>query len=74
MLDLDSRAVGARLDGAVATSGLSIRGFAQALGTSASRFSSYRSGKVSPSAVFLLRAERIAGALAEARRVNVHVA
>ena len=74
VLDQDTRAVIARIDEAVAKSGLSMRQFAHALGTSASRFSSYRSGKVAPSAAFLLRAERIADALAQARRENVPTA
>ena len=51
-----------------------MRRFAHALGTSPSRFSSYRTGKVAPSAAFLLRAERIANALREARRDNVPTA
>ncbi len=74
MLDQDTRAVIARLGEAVAKSGLSMRQFAHALGTSPSRFSSYGSGKVSPSAAFLLRAERTADALAQARRDNVPTA
>lgn len=71
VMDEDTRAVIVRLDEAVAESGLSMRQFAHALGTSASRFSSYRNGKVAPSAAFLLRAERIAKALGEARRDKV---
>jgi transcriptional regulator with XRE-family HTH domain len=70
-MDPDTEAVIDHLDAAVATSGLSMRQFAHALGTSPSRFSSYRTGKVSPSAAFLLRAERIASALREARRDGV---
>lgn len=73
-MNQDTQAVIERLDAAVATSGLFMRQFAHALGTSASRFSSYRSGKVSPSAPFLLRAERIANALGQARRVSVPTA
>jgi hypothetical protein len=60
-----------RLETAVATSGLSMRQLAHALGTSPSRFSSYSAGKVAPSAAFLLRAERIATALSQARRDRV---
>jgi len=71
MLDQDTKAVMARLDAALAASGLSLRQFAVALGTSPSRFSSYRSGKVAPSAAFLLRAERIAEALRQARRDGI---
>ena len=48
-----------------------MRRFAQALGTSPSRLSSYRTGRVAPSAAFLLRAERIANALRQARRDSV---
>lgn len=74
MVDQDTRAVMERLDAALAASGLSLRQFARALGTSPSRFSSYRSGKVAPAAAFLLRAERIADALREARRDGVPTA
>jgi len=48
-----------------------MRKFAQALSTSPSRLSSYRPGRVAPSATFLLRAERIANALRQARRDRV---
>lgn len=48
-----------------------MRRFAHALGTSPSRLSSYRTGRVAPSAAFLLRAERIANALRQARRDSV---
>ena len=48
-----------------------MRQFAHALGTSPSRFSSYRTGKVAPSASFLIRAERIADAIRQARRDGV---
>jgi transcriptional regulator with XRE-family HTH domain len=71
VIDQDTRAVIDRLDAAVAASGLSLRRFAHALGTSPSRLSSYRTGRVAPSAAFLLRAERIAGALRQARRDSV---
>ena len=74
VMDQDTQAVIERLDAALATSDLSMRQFAHALGTSPSRFSSYRSGKVVPSASFLLRAERIANALRQARRDNVPTA
>jgi transcriptional regulator with XRE-family HTH domain len=70
-MDQDTKAVVERLDAAVARSGLSMRQFAHALGTSPSRFSSYGSGKVAPSAAFLVRAERIAQALEQARRDGV---
>jgi transcriptional regulator with XRE-family HTH domain len=71
MVDQDTQAVIDRLDAAVAASGLSLRRFAHALGTSPSRLSSYRTGRVAPSAAFLLRAERIATALRQARRDSV---
>lgn len=48
-----------------------MRQFAHALGTSPSRFSAYRSGQTAPSAAFLLRAERIAAALSQARRDKI---
>lgn len=70
-MNQDTQAVIERLDAAVATSGLSMRRFAHALGTSPSRLSSYRTGRVAPSAAFLLRAERIANALRQARRDSV---
>jgi transcriptional regulator with XRE-family HTH domain len=60
-----------RLADALTTSGLSLRQFARALGTSPSRFSAYRAGRTAPSAAFLLRAERIADALAAARGAGV---
>lgn len=45
---------------AVARSGLSKAEFASAVGTSASRLSTYLSGKVSPSAAMLIRIEHVA--------------
>jgi transcriptional regulator with XRE-family HTH domain len=71
VIDQDTQAVIERLDAAVAASGLSLRRFAHALGTSPSRLSSYRTGRVAPSAAFLLRAERIANALRQARRDSI---
>jgi len=71
MVDQDTEAVIQRLDAALASSGLSLRQFARALGTSPSRFSSYRSGKVAPTAAFLFRAQRIADALRTARREGI---
>jgi transcriptional regulator with XRE-family HTH domain len=70
-MDQDTQAVIERLDDALAKSGLSLRQFAHALGTSPSRFSAYRSGHTVPSAVFLLRAERVADALSAARRDGI---
>lgn len=59
-----------RLNPAHARSGLSLRRFAHALGTDASRFSD-RSSKIAPSAAFLLRAERIADAISRARESRI---
>jgi transcriptional regulator with XRE-family HTH domain len=71
VIDQDTQAVIDRLEVVLATSALSMRKFAHALGTSPARFSTYRTGKVAPSAAFLLRAERIADALRQARRDKV---
>lgn len=71
MRDQDAQAVIDRLNDALGKSGLSLRQFARALGTSPSRFSAYRSGQTAPSAPFLLRAERIAEALSRARRDGI---
>lgn len=51
---------------AVALSGLSQAAFARALGTSASRFSTYVAGLTRPSAHLVLRAQRLARALSAA--------
>jgi transcriptional regulator with XRE-family HTH domain len=59
------------LDRALADSGLTQADFATALGTSASRFSTYRSGRTKPTAAFCIRAQRIAEGLAAARRIRV---
>lgn len=67
MLDQDTRAVTEALDAAQLRSGLGKAAFARALNTSPSRYSTYRSGKVAPTAAFLMRAVRIADALADAR-------
>ena len=67
MTDRDDAEVGARLRRAVTASGLSQASFARALGTSASRLSTYLSSTTRPSAHFLVRAERIGDALATAR-------
>lgn len=70
-MDKDSRAVVEQLGRAVVASGLSQAAFATALGTSPSRFSTYRSGKTKPTAQFFLRAGRISRALhaAHERRI-----
>jgi DNA-binding transcriptional regulator YiaG len=46
---------------AIARSGLSRAEFASRIGTSASRLSTYASGKVTPSATLMLRIRRLAG-------------
>lgn len=66
-LDRDSTEVVALLREAVTISGLSQAGFAQALGTSASRLSTYLTGDTRPLAQFLIRAQRIGRALAAAK-------
>lgn len=55
--------VATRIRTAVEASGLTNAEFASLVGTSASRLSTYLSGKVSPSAAMLLRMERAAGLL-----------
>lgn len=62
-MDRDTLTVIALLREAVASSGLSQAGFARALGTSASRISTYLSGGTRPSARFLIRAQRLGRAL-----------
>lgn len=49
-----------RVRDAVSRSGLNNRQFAQLVGTSASRLSTYLNGKVTPSAAMLVRIERAA--------------
>jgi transcriptional regulator with XRE-family HTH domain len=70
-MDKDSQAVTDLLNDALTESGLSQAAFATALGTSASRFSTYRSGKTKPTAQFFLRARRIAHALHTAREYRI---
>lgn len=55
----DRREGAARVREAVARSGLTNARFAEMVGTSASRLSTYASGKVTPSAAMLLRIERV---------------
>ncbi|MCX6410296.1 MAG: helix-turn-helix transcriptional regulator, partial [Actinobacteria bacterium] len=62
----DRREVADRVQRAIALSGVSAREFAAALGTSASRLSTYANGKVVPSAALLMRMER------EAARADDH--
>jgi len=73
-VDKDSQAVIEQLNRALAESGLSQAAFATALGTSASRFSTYRSGRTKPTAQFFLRAGRIAHALHAAREYRIMTA
>jgi transcriptional regulator with XRE-family HTH domain len=54
-------AVAAQIQAAVMRSGLSQAEFASRIGTSASRFSTYISGKVTPSATLMVRISHIAG-------------
>ena len=56
----EKRQVAGHLSSAVAASGLTKAEFAQRLGTSASRLSTYLSGTVTPSAAVLVRADRVA--------------
>jgi len=59
----DRQEVAGRIRSAVHSSGLTAARFAEAVGTSASRLSTYMSGKVTPSAAMLVRIEREAFAL-----------
>lgn len=56
----EREAVAVEIRGLVAASGLSQAEFASRLGTSASRLSTYVSGKVTPSAALLLRMRHVA--------------
>jgi DNA-binding transcriptional regulator YiaG len=58
-------AVAAEIREAVRRSGLSRAEFASQIGTSASRLSTYASGKVTPSATLMLRIRRTAGRLSQ---------
>jgi transcriptional regulator with XRE-family HTH domain len=55
--------VAARVRQAVARTGMTSRDFAKLVGTSASRLSTYMTGKVTPSAAMLVRIERAAESL-----------
>ncbi|MET0967333.1 MAG: helix-turn-helix transcriptional regulator [Nakamurella sp.] len=52
--------VSSRIQAAREASGLSVKQFAAEVGTSASRMSTYLSGRVTPSAAMLVRMERLA--------------
>ena len=56
----DRAEVASRVRDAAVRTGLTNGEFARLVGTSASRLSTYRSGKVTPSAAMLLRIERVA--------------
>jgi len=73
-LDPDTRAVTSMLRAALATSQMSQASFARALGTSASRFSTYLAGTTRPSGYLLLRAQRLARALEAADRQGLMTA
>ena len=66
-MDENTREVMEGLEQALEDSGLTQADFAAALGTSASRFSTYRSGQVMPTAGFYLRALQLAADLKAAR-------
>jgi DNA-binding transcriptional regulator YiaG len=53
--------VASEVQALVSRSGLSKQGFAERIGTSRSRLSTYMSGKVVPSATLMVRMRRVAG-------------
>ena len=59
--------VASRVGALLEASGLDRAGFAEAIGTSTSRLSTYLSGKVAPSSNLLVRMERVAEARARGR-------
>lgn len=69
--DVDRRAVIEELRGAIAASGLPQYRFAEAIGTSAPRLSTYLSGATSPSAALLMKAGRLGRAFGAARAERV---
>lgn len=64
-------AAAAQLRAALDSTGLTQTAFAAALGTSQPRLSTYLNGKVSPSASFFVRAQRVADALAGLARLRM---
>lgn len=56
----EAAVVSRRVSDAIAVSGLSLREFADRIGTSASRLSTYATGRVQPSAAMFLRIENAA--------------
>ncbi len=63
--DGERATVAAEVTQLVAASGLSRTEFARAIGTSASRLSTYASGRVTPSAALMVRMRTVAAAAAE---------
>lgn len=70
-LDQDRQAVVDRLRAAIASSGLTQKEFAKAIGTSPSRLSAYLHGDTTPAATLLMRAQRIGASLSAARAESV---
>lgn len=70
-MDRDTHTVTKTLDAARERCGLTNAEFARALGTSPSRYSTYRRGQVAPAAVFLVRALRISQSLAAANQREI---
>lgn len=60
-------AVATEVAALVEASGLSVDALAQRVGTSRSRLSTYRSGRVVPSAAFMVRLRRVVGRLSDER-------
>lgn len=67
--ELERASVATRVSELVAESGLSPTEFAERIGTSRTRLSTYRHGRVTPSAALMLRMERVA-AEAKARAIG----
>lgn len=74
MHDIDMATVMGALDAALRRSGLDQTEFARALGTSGSRYSTYRNGSVAPTAAFLMRAIRIADQMSAAHAEHLPTA
>jgi DNA-binding transcriptional regulator YiaG len=65
--DSEREMVAAEIRNLVSGSGLSAQDFAERIGTSRSRLSTYMSGKVVPSATLMIRMRRVGGSLATNR-------
>jgi DNA-binding transcriptional regulator YiaG len=63
--DSEREVVAAEIRDLLSRSGLSAQDFAERIGTSRSRLSTYMSGKVVPSATLILRMRRVAGMITE---------